>query len=816
MEEKKQRNMFFSKGLKSIEIILFMIAVSGFAVCAALVMGLIHNGFTWNDIKNADSRSYMETFDCGYEMAMTVYDLVNIQDYGSPFLTDGKLDEEKLVDISNLSAKKSKQNPATTYKVKDLQKLLESDEWNDFKEFVWESENIYYEEDTYDEEEEIYYDETTTVVEEQREWSESDVIDISDYTERFKYLYKYARPLEIVLPVSGETLAEYARENPRKESLYTLYTELISVTDTLYSYMENIEEFGDATNILYMIQNLDTQEVLTNVKEWENGKPDPHDVEKDAPYFYAERNKGKLTNVAGNDTDAGRAIYNHIADLNILGENEKIVISLDTKFPLNDDVASAYDFYDVYAKWGIMMCYGILICFSVAVVLLILLTIQSGYVCTDRAAHVTGIERIPTEVIGIAAIGVLVGMGGIMAFGITESGHGSGFDPFIFAFVAVGEAVCSGVFLAAYLSIVRRCKAKIFWKSSICSAIVKNCRKVYAARMTSGRVIAAFLIIVFGNCFMSVVFGGFGFFLALLADGIVLLYLIRENAGRQVLYDGLERIASGELEYKIETKELTGDNRRMAEAVNRVGDGLQNAVKETLKSERLKADLITNVSHDIKTPLTSIINYVDLLKREEIEDPKICGYIDVLDKKSKRLKQLTEDLVEASKVSSGNVVLDMKAIRFGELIRQTNGEFEEKFATKGLELICKIDEEPLVILADGRRMWRVVENLYNNVAKYAMPNTRVYVEARKLGRRIVLDVKNISEYPLNIKAEELTERFIRGDVSRSTEGSGLGLSIAQNLVKMQNGTFDIYLDGDLFKVTITFAVAEAPEETKEK
>lgn len=204
------------------------------------------------------------------------------------------------------------------------------------------------------------------------------------------------------------------------------------------------------------------------------------------------------------------------------------------------------------------------------------------------------------------------------------------------------------------------------------------------------------------------------------------------------------------------------------------------------------------------------------MKREKIEDSKICGYIDVLDKKSKRLKQLTEDLVEASKVSSGNVVLDMKAIRFGELIRQTNGEFEEKFAAKGLELICKIDEEPLVILADGRRMWRVVENLYNNVAKYAMPNTRVYVEARKLGRRIVLDVKNISEYPLNIKAEELTERFIRGDVSRSTEGSGLGLSIAQNLVKMQNGTFDIYLDGDLFKVTITFAAAEVPEETKEK
>lgn len=328
------------------------------------------------------------------------------------------------------------------------------------------------------------------------------------------------------------------------------------------------------------------------------------------------------------------------------------------------------------------------------------------------------------------------------------------------------------------------------------------------ARKTSGRMIIGFIVLVLGNIFVVMAFSFFGLLIALIGDGVVLLYLIRESAGRQVIRDGLARIASGELDFKIDEKELIGDNKEMAEAVNHVGDGLQNAVKETLKSERLKADLITNVSHDIKTPLTSIINYVDLLKREDIQDPKIKGYIDVLDSKSQRLKQLTEDLVEASKISSGNVVLDMQPIRFGELVWQTNGEFEEKFSAKGLELVCKIPDEPMVIMADGRRMWRVVENLYNNVAKYAMPNTRVYVEVRKIGCRIIFDVKNISERPLNsIKAEELTERFVRGDVSRSTEGSGLGLSIAQNLVKLQHGTFDIYLDGDLFKVTITFEAA---------
>lgn len=319
--------------------------------------------------------------------------------------------------------------------------------------------------------------------------------------------------------------------------------------------------------------------------------------------------------------------------------------------------------------------------------------------------------------------------------------------------------------------------------------------------------ITAFILLVLGNVLFVMAMSGFGLLVALLADGIVLLYLIRENAGRQVIRDGLARIASGELDFKIDEKELIGDNKEMAEAVNHVGDGLQNAVKETLKSERLKADLITNVSHDIKTPLTSIINYVDLLKRENIQDPKIKGYIDILDSKSQRLKQLTEDLVEASKISSGNVVLDMQPIRFGELVWQTNGEFEEKFRARGLEIVCKIPEEPMIIMADGRRMWRVVENLYNNVAKYAMPDTRVYVEVRKIGCRIVFEIKNISERPLNIKAEELTERFIRGDVSRSTEGSGLGLSIAQNLVRLQQGTFDIYLDGDLFKVTITFEAA---------
>ena len=227
-------------------------------------------------------------------------------------------------------------------------------------------------------------------------------------------------------------------------------------------------------------------------------------------------------------------------------------------------------------------------------------------------------------------------------------------------------------------------------------------------------------------------------------------------------------------------------------------------IKNSLKNERMKTELITNVSHDIKTPLTSIINYVDLLKRENPEDPKIRGYLEVLENKAQRLKVLTEDVVEASKASTGNIALEMTDLNFIELVHQVIGEFEEKFEERNLKMVVHFDEEEAIICADGRRLWRVLENVFGNVSKYAMENTRVYVDVKVDRPNVQLSLKNISAQPLNISAEELTERFIRGDVSRNTEGSGLGLSIAKDLVQLQGGEFKLYLDGDLFKVTIEF------------
>lgn len=272
--------------------------------------------------------------------------------------------------------------------------------------------------------------------------------------------------------------------------------------------------------------------------------------------------------------------------------------------------------------------------------------------------------------------------------------------------------------------------------------------------------------------------------------------------------DAIKKISDGDTSYQMNVDGMDGKELNIAHMINNIGTGLERALQEKVKSERFKADLITNVSHDIKTPLTSIINYVDLLKREQIPNEKVQEYLNVLEQKSQRLKTLTEDLVEASKASSGNLKLEMTRLDLVEMIWQTNGEFEEKYETRRLTLVSDLPNESMIIEADGRRLWRVLENLYNNAFKYAMENSRVYTEVTRENEFAYFTIKNVSENPLNISSDELTERFVRGDVSRTTEGSGLGLSIAQSLTKLQGGTFELIIDGDLFKARIGFPIQE--------
>lgn len=273
------------------------------------------------------------------------------------------------------------------------------------------------------------------------------------------------------------------------------------------------------------------------------------------------------------------------------------------------------------------------------------------------------------------------------------------------------------------------------------------------------------------------------------------------------IQQALELISTGALDTKLDVSEFHGQEKEVAEAVNHIRDGLMESVNESLKNEKLKADLITNVSHDIKTPLTSIVNYVDLLKRENLGNENARNYIWILDEKSQRLKQLTEDLVETSKITSGNVKLDMQKIDMVELLYQTGGEFNERFEARNLTIVTKIPNKSMYIYADGRQLYRSLENLYTNAAKYALENTRVYVELSNNDNKVVFTIKNVSKNELDIVSDgkvDLTERFVRGEKSRTTEGSGLGLSIAKNLTTLMGGKFEINVDGDLFIATIEY------------
>lgn len=277
----------------------------------------------------------------------------------------------------------------------------------------------------------------------------------------------------------------------------------------------------------------------------------------------------------------------------------------------------------------------------------------------------------------------------------------------------------------------------------------------------------------------------------------------------RTLQKGGEKLADGDFSSPIDTRYLIGDFKRYGQELNDVQSGLEQAVQEQMKAEHLKTELITNVSHDIKTPLTSIVNYVDLLKKEDIPSPEAREYIAVLDRQSHRLKKLTEDLVEASKASSGVLNVDLQPTDVNVLFSQIEGEYQERLAACQLTLVTQPPAPGTVIRADSRLLSRVMDNLVSNICKYALPSTRVYVVSTLSREAVTISFKNVSRDELNISPDELMERFVRGDASRHTEGSGLGLSIARSLVQLQGGRFDLAIDADLFRADITFPLSES-------
>ena len=296
----------------------------------------------------------------------------------------------------------------------------------------------------------------------------------------------------------------------------------------------------------------------------------------------------------------------------------------------------------------------------------------------------------------------------------------------------------------------------------------------------------------------------------ILVLGMLVMFFVAallHSAKLKTLTSATERIAKGDFAHRVDTSRLHGDLRALGNDINRINEGLAEAVKDKMRSERLKTELITNVSHDLKTPLTSIISYVDLLEKQEMQNEEAKKYVEVLARQTARLKKLTDDLFEAAMASSGNIKIELSRCDVGVLLNQSAGEFEDRLENAGLSLVVDVPNEPIYITADPKRLWRVFENLLGNICKYSQENTRVYLSVEKRGEDAVVTFRNISKEMLNISPDELTARFVRGDSSRNTEGSGLGLSIAKSLTELQGGRFEIHIDGDLFRACLKFPLA---------
>lgn len=350
--------------------------------------------------------------------------------------------------------------------------------------------------------------------------------------------------------------------------------------------------------------------------------------------------------------------------------------------------------------------------------------------------------------------------------------------------------------LLLLLSLVKHFKNKTFFKHTLIYFLIYHCVQFVRNVYNSGSVGVKTVLIVIGYPLLVAL----TFFIFPVTIGVAAWFAYKKVKSFQTIQKGVEIIKDGNLQHRIEL-EGKGEFVRLATNINSIKDGLKTAVASELKSERLKTELITNVSHDIRTPLTSIITYVDLLKFEK--DPlKISEYVEVLDQKSKRLKILTDDLFEAAKASSGNIPVVFDKIDIVSLITQGLGEVNDKIETLGLNFKLNYPADKIYISADGKLLWRSIENVLSNIFKYSLERSRVYIDIEDLENNILLTFKNISAHELNISADELMERFTRGDESRTSEGSGLGLSIAKNLIEIQKGNFNIQIDGDLFKVMI--------------
>ena len=656
--------------------------------------------------------------------------------------------------------------------------------------------------------------------------------------------------IEKYAPQGAENLLQVVNNSPRLNGkLSVIYDDLAYTLGNIYSDYQNYQmgfehlEEGN-TNFTYIYANNDTKKVVTNKTSYENYAELEKNVqnlisEKDVKYMVIyPKLKDFNSNMNVSKSDKWEKLRSYSSEKKW---NSVFAVAVDTTYTIQDQFYQnkvAYDNNIPYFKGTTWLLVLSIILFLGAT---IWLTLEAGRTAEDEELHLNGFDHWKTEIAAVlivliwivgSYIGIHFWNGNIYTM-INDiptylKDGGTYFEYYYARGMDVSSAYMSaslylpslsiaelaeiyfygvftlGCFFMGYVSLIKRIKGRNLWKNSLLRVIVRFIYKIYDNRKKTTKTVLLLcgFFLVQG---IAVLFrNGVTMLLVLLADVGVFYVVLNGLLLKEKLKKGIEEIALGNMEYQIPLQGLRGENLKLAEMINGIANGFHMAVEEAMKNERLKTDLITNVSHDIKTPLTSIINYVAILKQSDIADPKIQGYLDILEAKAQRLKTLTEDFVEASKVSSGNISLEYMDVDLVEMIQQTEGEMAEKFEARNLKMIVNLPAEPAVVHVDGRRMWRVLENIFGNAAKYAMPGTRVYADLKLEEDTVDLSLKNVSEHQLNISADELTERFIRGDLSRSSEGSGLGLSIAQSLTTMQGGTFNLYLDGDLFRVNIRF------------
>lgn len=480
------------------------------------------------------------------------------------------------------------------------------------------------------------------------------------------------------------------------------------------------------------------------------------------------------------------------------------------------DLISFIDFWVKAAyslKTGIYAIGGISL--LLFIVLLIVLCAVSGWKKGEEKPRTCLFDKIPFDIFtGIYAFSV------VLWYLIFANVYFEDLEIVVFI---LASTVIGALLIVSYIySLAARAKTGELLKNTViwfiikhmiafCRFTAKGIRKIIYDLPAFAKTLVLMLVFLLWSCMM--LWGDpyrmpIYIILWVLGGTITVLFSLYITYGIDKLRSGCEQISKGDYSRKIDTKYLIPSLRHHANALNNISAGMSSALDARVKSERFKTELITNVSHDLKTPLTSIVNYVDLIKNERAkdapDDATLDEYIEILERQSGKLKKLTEDLVEASKASTGNLEVTKAEIDLPELASQIEGEYSERLALSDLELIMRTPSSPLSIMADGKHIWRVIDNLMSNIIKYALPGTRVYIDMFELDGKAYIMLRNTSKYELNMTSEEIAERFARGDTSRHTEGSGLGLSIARSLTELSGGKLDIYIDGDLFKVVITF------------